>query len=163
MKSMAWIFSIILSIVLMHSYTERHKVLFTCTGLYNSEIQIAGHKIKNNSNIAVSVSKSRAAYVNIEGIIDYDHNIYHINREVHFRYEIANKKAGIVRIFPIEHFVNTSDTISTAYTQGLESSLLGEEKKGKLIRLWKLSDSVLLIGNTFSPVFSCTMINSEAL
>lgn len=137
-------------------YSERNQIVFTCVGQYSASIDYPGISISNSSNIVVSVSNSNRIFVNMNSAIIQNGHHYHLSRQVWYSYEPVDLKYGMLRITPIRVSVNSTDNVPG---NNVNHYLLGVEKAGLIIRVWKLSDNTLLIGNSFTPVFSCRIVD----
>ncbi|MFS3191053.1 hypothetical protein [Klebsiella pneumoniae] len=144
----AIIFAIVLSV-------QKNRISFSCSGEYSEDAIYDGIRVNSQVNIMSSVSRSQKLYVNYDGYINYNSKSYHVNREVTFAYEILDRYAGLVRITPVFQIRNTSDTLNS---KEVESRLLGIENKGRLIRIWRISERIVLVGNPYAPIFSCILL-----
>jgi len=150
------LFIITLLVIIFSCYVHylKSKVDFSCTGEYRSEIIFPETKILNISNISISVSNNRIIYFSIDGVITHNDTNSHLSREIWFSYEPIHHSTGLFRIKPIRMNVNDTDSVKS---QDVNYFILGAESNGRTIRIWKLSDSVILIGNAFSPIMSCIL------
>ncbi|EPZ8357862.1 hypothetical protein ACXWYY_003405 [Enterobacter hormaechei] len=144
----AIIFALILSV-------QKNRISFSCSGEYSEDAIYHGIRVNSHINIMSSVSRSQKLYVNYDGYINYNSNSYHVNREVTFSYEMLNRYAGLVRITPVFQTRNTGDTLNS---KEVESLLLGLEKEGRLIRIWRMGERIVLVGNPYAPIFSCILL-----
>lgn len=146
----AIIFAIALSV-------QKNRISFSCTGEFSEDAIYHGTRVNSQVNIMSSVSRAQKLYVNFDGYINYNSKSYHVNREVTFAYEILDRYAGLVRITPVFQTRNTSDSLNL---QEVESRLLGIEKEGRLIRIWRISERTVLVGNPYAPIFSCILLGN---
>lgn len=130
-----------------------NRATFTCTGEYVSEVRLGKTRLLSTINIALSFYRNAQVHAVMVGTVEHDGTLSHLSREVTYRYEAMDINNGIYRITP-EKIQDTG--ANTLHSEAADHYLLGMEKEGRLIRIWKITDKVLLIGNPFSPVLSCT-------
>lgn len=147
--------SLIVSIFLIYSVYLPGKKSFSCIGEYSSEYTIGENEQFNNSGISLVFFRNSTVYVAVEGARKTNGEQRHINHEEWYKYEPVDEKSGLYKIYPTDSENNLENGI---YEQKFNDDMISVEKKGRLIRLWKLSDNVILIGNAFSPIFSCTRL-----
>ena len=136
---------------------QKNRINFSCSGEYSQDVIYHGNRVNSQINIMSSVSRSQNLYVNFDGYINYNSQSYHVNREVIFAYEILDKHAGLVRITPVSQIRNMGDTLNS---KEIEGRLLGIEKDGRVIRIWRISERTILVGNPYAPNFSCVLLGN---
>lgn len=134
-------------------YIYSRITVLSCSGLYRSENWRDSHGVKNISNILITVRKSKDIEVDITGTLVVSDSAYNINREYVFNYRPQNINTGIIKIRLNKMIKNSTDRVKE-YDDGKVFPAL--QGKDGLIRIWKISPEVVLVGNVFTPIFSCT-------
>lgn len=126
---------------------------FNCTSEYFSSIVFDSDRVESINNVSLTMMKNSFAYVSINSMVKQSGHIHHISRDVIYKVSVLDKKNGLYKIKSSKTHFNYTDSLSN--NNELAASLLGIEGRGRMIRIWKVSDKVILIGNPFSPVMSC--------
>jgi hypothetical protein len=147
--------TLIAAITVSAVYINARKIIYTCTGAYSTNISLPGVRISGVVNIVISASQAQRIYTNLEGALTVNGEKYHLSREIAWRYEITNREAGLLRIIPLYETTSSTDTIKGTE---VDSYVLGKEKYGRIIRQWQLNDNVALVGNPYSPIYSCVLV-----
>lgn len=142
--------------VLLSVYSNKNQVLFTCTGTYQADIQLRGDYIVNNGNISISVSNSHKIYMNIDARVNINNESHHLGRDIIYHYEAVDQKNGLFRLNFIDGNRTASDTLDK---HDITPLLFSMDKDGRIIKVLRVNEKVLLIGNPFTPLYSCTILN----
>lgn len=136
---------------------QKNRISYSCAGEYSADIIYPGIRVTSQMNIMSSSSRSQKLFVTYDGSVTFNNKSYHLNREMTFQYKKLDQKAGLVMITPVSVSKNTSDTLDS---REVESLLLGVEKEGRLIRIWRIGESTVLVGNPYAPIYSCVLLGS---
>lgn len=136
-------------------YVERQRIDYTCTGAYSTDVTLPGIRVTGIVNVVISVSRANRVYTNMEGALSVNGNKYHLSREIAWKYEVTNASAGLMRVTPLYETRSSSDNVVGSE---VDSYIIGKEKGGRIIRQWKLNDDVVLVGNPYSPIYSCVIV-----
>lgn len=136
---------------------QKNRISYSCTGEYSADVIYSGTRVTSQISIMSSSARSQKLYVSYDGAVKFNNKSYHLNRELIFHYEMLDKKAGLLRITPISQSKNTSDTLDS---REVESLLLGVEKEGRLIRILRIGERMVLVGNPYAPIYSCVLLGS---
>lgn len=134
---------------------DDNRVTFTCVGGFSTEVQHDRMLLKNVSDITISFFNNNKIFMAVDGSVTQDGKRYHMSRELWFRYETVDLAKGIVRANLIEIKRTGADNIEGDW---VNHYILGAEREGRIFRIWHLNNNVLLIGNAFSPVLSCSIL-----
>lgn len=138
-----------------YQYIYNHRILFTCSGLYYSDVSLHSLHVVNRSNVVFSVNAANEIFMNVSGTVFHNSNLYHLNREMHYRYSSVDQKKGFYKIYLIKANINLTDTL---VNKEANSIVFGGEGHGTLIQVLKLNESTMLVGNPYSPLYSCHVI-----
>jgi len=158
---MAWVkylsillIGIVLAAVAWDKFNDT-RVNFTCVGGFSTEVRHDGITIKNISDISISFFNGNKIFIAIDGSITQNNKRFHMSRELWFSWEPIDMTKGIIRANLIGIKRTGADNIEGDV---VNHYILGAESSGRIFRLWRLKDNILLIGNAFSPVMSCTAL-----
>ncbi|WP_318373716.1 hypothetical protein [Enterobacter sp.] len=134
---------------------DGNRVNFTCVGGFNNEVRHNGLVIKNASDISISFFNDQKIFIAVDGSVTQNDKRYHMSRELWFSWQPVDLAQGIIRVKLTELKKTGADTIDG---DQVNHYILGAEPTGRIFRIWRLKDNILLIGNAFSPVMSCTVL-----
>lgn len=158
MKWISYLAGMVLCIVggtALWNHVNSTRVSFTCVGGFTTEINHDKIAIRNVSDITVSFFNNNKIFMAIDGSVTANGKRYHMSRELWFSYQPVDMTKGIIRARLIELKKTGADNIEG---DKVNHYILGAEPDGRIFRLWKLKDNILLIGNAFSPVLSCNVL-----
>ena len=147
--------SFLLSVVLGAEYIYNMKIVFSCSGVYSASNMSDSQHTSNIYNILVTVRKSREIEVNITGLLTVSGEAYHVDREYIFNYRAKNINAGMIKLTQSNMIKGNSDRVKERDSERIFPAL---QRKDAIIRIWQFSPETLLIGNAFTPMFSCNQI-----
>ncbi|PNF13471.1 hypothetical protein A6J71_00065 [Enterobacter cancerogenus] len=134
---------------------DNNSVSFTCVGGFSSQVIHDNLVIKNISDISINFFRDQKIFIAIDGSVTQNDKRYHLSRELWFSWQPVDLPKGIIRVKLIEVRKTGADTV---VDDKVNHYILGAEPAGRIFRIWRLKDNILLIGNAFSPVMSCTVL-----
>lgn len=132
---------------------KTEQVAFSCTGEYFSSIFLDNYSIESVNNISLTMMRNSSAYVSFNSMVKNSGSTRHISREVMYKLFVIDKENGLYKINSTKTKFHYVDSFSN--NNELAAFLFGVEGRGRMIRIWKVSNKVILIGNPFSPIMSC--------
>lgn len=136
----------------MYVSVRKDSILYTCSGDYSAYSALPGIEISNQLSTLNSYARNKNVYASFNGSVKYKNQHYHLNRQIVYKSEIVDRKNGLIRIIPISRSRSTNDTLDS---KKVESILFSADNKGAMIRVWRLNNKIILIGNPYVPTYSC--------
>lgn len=134
---------------------DGNPVNLTCVGSFSAEIRHDGSLIKHVSDITISFFNNHKIFMVINGSVTQGNKRFHMSRELWYSWKPIDLSKGIIHVSLLEMQRSSTDTIEG---DDVNYYLLGAERNGRVVRLWYPLDNILLIGNAFSPVLSCSIL-----
>lgn len=150
------ILTILLSIVLTTIFHRDEYIDFTCEGAFQNYIHLSENEITSNGNLIISISRGNKVYVSIDALTMLNKQSHHYGRVMIYEIKPIDKKMGL---FSIKHIGGSKNATDTIPSGNITSQLFGTESTGRIIKIKKISKNVIIFGNLFSPIYSCTVEN----
>ncbi|GAL51788.1 hypothetical protein CIFAM_22_00580 [Citrobacter farmeri GTC 1319] len=145
---------LIVSAIVLFMLSMERNLDFSCKGNNTYQKNINGENINITTSISVNFFSDKKIHTIVHGIIRNNQGAYTINREYDYSYRALDTKKGryILTLNSIVKSTNDNDKDNV-----VSNFLFGGETTDINIKINKISNNVLIIGNVFSPIFSCTV------
>jgi hypothetical protein len=136
-------------------WVYNHRITNTCLSEYYLDFDYPNLHLTGYMTNLSSNSYAHLSYNNVEGAITLNNKPYHFSREQTWYNKVINKENGLSSVTFVNEVISSIDSV-----QGTEVNVLmtGKPHETRIARMWRLNDDVLLVGNAYSPLYSCVRI-----
>lgn len=132
-------------------------ILYTCSGDYSAHTTLPGIEVTNQLSTLNSYLRNNNIHASFNGSVKFNNHYYHLNRHLIYKSEIVDRKNGLIKVKAISQTRSENDTLDD---KKLESILFSVDHNGALIRVWRINENIILIGNPYAPTYSCVLFHN---